>query len=292
VTRALALAVVVLTLTGGIASAATPPSWASVAATLEGGVDPASSNPCTRGVVTCVDVVAKEMRRRERTLAARCDHTAVFADVYRVVTEQFRQGWPRDFTAPGYIANLDAVFAKYYFDTYDRWKRGDEVPPAWSIALDTGRDREAAGVGDMMLGLNAHISRDLPFVIEQVGLTNADGTSALDDFNRANSILVDALPTTLASVSKRFDPDVAHLDVPGFATDEEAFRALITTWRAEAWTRAQQLVDAPTPEDRQAIVDQIESVAATRAVALAAATAYIPFVSSTTERDRYCRAHR
>jgi hypothetical protein len=105
-------------------------------------------------------------------------------------------------------------------------------------------------------------------------------------------VLVDALPATLASVSTRFDPDVAHLDVPGFAADEEAFRTLITTWRTEAWANAQRLLDAPTPEDHQAIVDQIESTATTRALAIAAATAYVPFVSSTADRDRFCRAHR
>jgi len=274
------------------ASAATPPTWTTVDATLEPGVDRTSTNPCNRGTVTCVDIVVNEMARRERRLAASCDHNALFIDVYRIVTERVRRGWPRDFTTPSWVANLDAVFARFSFDSYDRWQRGEAVPGAWSIALDAGHDRLVAGIGDVLLGLNAHVTRDLPLVLEQVGLASIDGTSAFDDFDRANDLLVAALGPTLTSASTRYDPGLAHFDVPGFAADEEAFRALITTWRTEAWVNAQRLVDAATPEDRQAVVEQIESLATTRALAIEAATAYVPFVSSTSARDRFCRAHR
>jgi hypothetical protein len=304
VTRARALALT-LTIVAGVPAMATnvvasaaaksadgPPSWRVITATLESGVDPTSDNPCNRGERVCVDAVVHEMRRRERLLAARCDHNAVFAVVYRVVTAQVGRGWPRDFTSPEWIANFDAVFGEFYFDSYDRWTRREVVPAAWSIALDAGRDRTVSGLGDVLLGLNAHISRDLPFVLAEVGLTTVEGTSAHDDFERANDLLVDLLDDTLASVSTRFDPSVAVFEVPGIAADEEAFRALITTWRAEAWTRAQQLVAAPTPEARQVAAEQIEAIAASRALAITAATAYVPFVSSTAARDRFCRARR
>jgi hypothetical protein len=288
-----AVVTVVVALTGVPAGAASPPTWASVDATLEAGVDPTSRNPCNRGTVVCVDAVVGEMARRERRLAARCDHNALFADVYRVVTERVRRGWPRDFAAPAWVANLDAVFARFYFDSYDRWKAGDEgVTAAWRIALDAGDDRVVSGMGDIMLGLNAHITRDLPFVLEAVGLQTVEGTSARVDFDGANDLLVATLGATLASVGRQFDPEVAHLDVPGFAADEEAFRALISTWRTEAWTHAQQLVAAPTPEARQVVVNQIEALATSRALALRAATAYVPFVSGTAARDRFCRSRR
>jgi hypothetical protein len=268
------------------------PSWKSISRTLEPRVDPASTNPCNRGDVGCIDAVLTEMRRRLRPLATRCDHNVMFSYTYLKTTEQFRTAWPHGFGDPAYVAHLDAIFAHYYFDALDRWKRGENVPEAWRLVFAAARDKDVTGVGDMLLGMNAHISRDLPFVLEDVGLVRADGSSGLDDFSAANTVIAVAQDVVLDGAARRFDPDVARIAIPGLVLGKDGFIALVGTWRAESWARAEQLVQAATPEARQAVVDQIEAVARARALLITAGTSYLPVFSGTEDRDRFCRAHR
>ena len=160
------------------------PAWDRIAKTLTPALDPTSTNPCNRGSVGCIDAALKEMKRRERALTASCDHNVMFAYTYRMTTAAFRAGWPRDFASPAYIAHLDGTFAEYYFDAYDTWSSGrGTVSEAWRIAFDAAHARSVSGLGDMLLGINAHISRDLPFVLADVGLVRPDGSSALADYN-------------------------------------------------------------------------------------------------------------
>jgi hypothetical protein len=269
-----------------------PKSWDTIKETYAAALDPTSTNPCTRGSVECIDAVVREMRRRERALAIKCDHSVMFAYTYRATTNSFRVGWPRDFASPAYMAHLDGAFAMYYFDAYDAWKKGDRgVSDAWQTAFDAAASNSVSGLGDMLLGINAHISRDLPFVLEEIGLTRPDGTSALDDYNLANQILVDTQGGALGGAARRFDPDVANVSIPGLFVGKDGFLALYRAWRAESWSRAEQLVSAASPEARQSIADQIEVVAQSRALAIATATAYVPFLSSTAAREKFCRAH-
>jgi Family of unknown function (DUF5995) len=290
---ALALAVVsALVVVPAHSSGATTqtPPWERIAKSLTPALDPTSTNPCNRGSVGCIDKALKEMKRRERVLTARCDHNVMFAYTYRVTTAMFRAGWPRDFASPTYIAHLDGTFAERYFDAYDTWNSGrGEVPEAWRIAFDAAEARSVSGLGDMLLGINAHISRDLPFVLTDVGLVRPDGSSALDDYNLANQVIVDVQNTVLDGAARRFDPDVAMVTIPGLFVGRGGFLALIAAWRGEAWSRAQQLAAATTPAARQLVVDQIEGVAQARALAIATATTYLPLVSSTDARDRFCR---
>ncbi|MEX1008741.1 MAG: DUF5995 family protein [Acidimicrobiia bacterium] len=274
-------------------AASPPPSWQKIVKTLEPRLDPASKSPCNRGSVTCVDAVLKEMKRRERAFAVKCNHNVMFSYTYRVTTEHVRSGWPRDFDSPAYIAHMDAIFAKSYFDAYDRWKDGGSgVSEAWTIALDAARSKSVSGLGDMLLGINAHISRDLPFVVEQVGLLGPDGSSALDDYNRFNQIIVETQGLALDGAARRFDPEVATVSIPGLVVGKDGLLELFSAWRAEAWARAEQLVSAATPEDRQAVVDEIEAIALARALLIQVGTAYVPFFSSTADRDEFCRDHR
>lgn len=266
-------------------------AWDRIAKTLTPGLDPTATNPCNRGSVGCIDAALKEMKRRERALMASCDHSVMFAYTYRVTTAVFRDGWPQDFASPAYIAHLDGTFADYYFDAYDTWSSGrGALSESWRIAFDAAHARSVSGLGDMLLGMNAHISRDLPFVLADVGLVLPDGSSALDDYNSANEVIIDAQTLVIDGAARRFDPEVASVTIPGLFVGKGGFLALLAAWRGEAWSRAQQLAAAPTPAARQLVVDQIEGLAQARALTIAAATTYVPFVSSTDTRDRFCRA--
>jgi hypothetical protein len=266
------------------------PTWKDVVRTLSDEVKPSSPNPCNRGDELCIGIVLGEMTRRMGPLARKCSHLAPFGATYAIVTQQFHNTWPLTFRDPAYIAHMDALFARDYFGAYDAWKRGSsDVAPAWQVAFDAAKAKSVSGLGDMLLGMNAHISNDLPFVLERIGLQDTSGSDAYGDFALTNEVLADVQSLSIDTVAKEFDPSVANVAVPGVVVGRDGFVALIGAWRTEAWARAQQLIAAATPADHRAVVDAIRSTANSRALLIRTATSYLPGLGATTSRDDYCR---
>lgn len=271
---------------------AIPPSerWEAIARGLGGPEAPGSPNVCNRGERACIEEVVREMRRRFDALAAACDHKAAFAFMYLQVTEAVGGGGTSLFRDPEYLNHLDAVFAQLYFSAFDRHTRGadDDVPAAWRVAFEAADARRVTGLGDMLLGMNAHISRDLPFALAGIGLDTAEGESGRADYDRVNGLLADVQDPMLAAASDRLDPTIAsfRLDALDFGATDVA--ELIATWRSEAYRNAQSLIAAPTPAERTRVTTRIERNAESRARVLEAATSYALLGETTVERDRHC----
>jgi hypothetical protein len=249
------------------------------------------------GTLQCVDAVVREMTSRFDALAASCDHKAVFSLLYLRTTEEYRRTVavnPQFFRDPAYVNHEDALFADYYFWAMDA--TGAEfasVPLAWQIAMDAASRREVSGSGDILLGMNAHINRDLPFVLAAKGLTHPDGSSRKPDHDKVNEILhrVTEGPV-LYEAARRFDPSITSTDVPGTRLDNEVLFQLVVTWREQAWHNAVRLANAPTSLVRQLVANEIEQFAAAEALTIKATYAYLPPVTSTTARDAYCASTR
>ena len=144
-----------------------------------GQLDPSSSNICESGEPACMDAVVDEMSRRIAALG--CSHLAPFATMYRQVSAEIRASVDaRRYADPAYVAHLDSVFATFYFHALDSWRAGrrNQVPQAWRMAFSAADNGQVSTLGDMLLGMNAHISRDLPFALASVGLRYPDGRSA------------------------------------------------------------------------------------------------------------------
>ncbi len=254
-----------------------------------------SQPPCPTGTLQCVDGVLSEMTQRFRNLAKRCDHDAPFALLYLRTTEEYRRTVAADpmfFVDTAYVNREDAVFADDYFAAYDAWHtQTGVVPPSWAIAFEAAEYGQVSGGGDILLGINAHINRDLPFSLARLGLTHPDGASRKPDHDKVNEILARvARGPVLDEAARRFDPSIRNSDVPGTTLDNDAVLQLVVSWRERAWHNAVRLVMASSPTERQVVAEDIEQSAAAQAVALKASTAYTPPVSSTASRDAYCAA--
>src|SRR6185369_16391488 len=86
--------------------------------------EPSSSNLCAAGQLACVDAVVQEMTTRFDALDATCNHNAMFALTYLRTTEAYRVAVvePGFFSDPNFINHQDALFAKYYFDSWDEYR--------------------------------------------------------------------------------------------------------------------------------------------------------------------------
>ena len=266
-------------------------NWADLLPGLSTGYDPSDANDCKAGRIQCVDSVVREMTRRFDSLAGACDHDSLFALAYLRTTEEYRRAAvgegdypdPSLFEDPGFVNHEDAVFARYYFEAFDRWHKGDgaAVPPAWRVAFQSADARAVSGSGNVLLGISAHINRDLPFVLAEIGLVKPDGSSLKADHDRVNQFLNRV--AFYEEAAARFD---STLESSTWLPGGTAIHTVIA-WREQAWRNAERLAAAATPNDRAAVARSIEDLAHAEALTLAASYAYGPLRSSA-DRDAYC----
>jgi hypothetical protein len=250
--------------------------------------DPVGSNACQQGKPTCVDAVIKEMTRRFNPLASSCDHDAIFSLTYLRTTQAYRQAIsdPQFFSNNAFVNREDAQFSSLYFTADSDYRAGlhDQVPATWRVTFDAAETKKVSAAGNLLLGMNAHITRDLPVVLDQLGLGNKA------DHDKVNQILATVAEPLLQEIGRRFDPSINTSDVPGTQLDNDALLQLVYAWREEAWQAATALHTAPTPVAKKAVMAEIEVNSATRARSLVSSYTYPPGQSSA-QRDAYCATH-
>lgn len=256
--------------------------------------DPSSSNDCVAGRPKCLNATLKELSRIADSTAQSCGHDAVFSRAYVRMTQEY--GWARDI--PGYyqdvpFANhLDAVFARYYTDAYYNYQSGSlgSVPQAWQIAFKASKNEQVSGSGSLLLGMNAHINRDLPFVLAATGLVAPDGSSRKSDYDADEQWLNTATKPLIAELAARFDPTVDDASDPFGITNTALFQ-LVSAWREAAWRNAEALVSAPDAATRAQVAASIENTATTEAKTIMATQSYLPPLTTAGPRDQFCATH-
>ncbi|MFL6061924.1 MAG: DUF5995 family protein [Marmoricola sp.] len=255
---------------------------------------PTSDNDCVAGRPSCLQATLKEQSRIADQTASTCSHNAIFARAYVRMTQLY--GYTR--AIPGYYQDVpyfnhvDAVFARYYTDAYYSWQSGNRaaVPQAWLTALDAAKNKKVSGSGDLLLGMNAHINRDLPYVMAAAGIVAPDGSSRKVDYDAVEAWLYDATAPLIAEFAARFDPSIDDTADP-FGIGNFALFQLVSAWRENAWRNAEALVSAPTSAARALVSATIETEANTAAQAILTSQSYVPLLTSTAPRDTFCAAH-
>jgi hypothetical protein len=256
-----------------------------------------------------MDDVVTEMTQRLDHLAAGCSDLAPFALMYRQVSEEVRASVrARRYRSPAYVAHLDSVFATLYFRALDEWRLGhrDQVPRAWRIAFSSAVSHRVSALGDLLLGMNAHISRDLPYSLAAVGLRLPDGRDAVPDALAVNRDIARSQEPAIAGVARRFDPrvrDTDQLERPGEPGqigrlklgkigDPRQMGKVIAAWRLEAVDNARRLLAARSRAERLRVDTAIDAHATLRALLIEDATAYRSPKRDAEARLRYCIAAR
>lgn len=238
---------------------------------------------CRDGNPGCIDTTIADMAARFESLRPSCDHSALFSLLYLRVTERYKS-WaetPGRFDSVATVNREDAIFYDLYGSTFGEWRAGhpEKVPPIWRLAYATADARQALGTGDLLLGMAAHILRDLPFTLHHVGAVTRH------DHLVINSMLESVYSSVVAEAARRFDPTVSLGDlVPG---TRFTVVQIIAQWRDKAWRDAQALAAAPTRAARQQVANRIEKEAWTTGLTLYLGTRY-PAQQATVTRDSHC----
>jgi hypothetical protein len=243
---------------------------------------------CRKATMRCFSDTIARMRKLQKKFG--CDHRAVFATTYLLLTQQMRstiRKHPHYFHDLKWLIYEDTVFANYYFRVLDADARGRPIPQAWKIAFDTAKAGDANGGQDMLLGINAHVQRDMPFVLATVGIRTKKGDTRKPDHDVVNQILSDAYEPIVTAIGRRYDSLVTISNASWNPLDDFAGLEMVKGWREGVWRNAERLLDAKTAAERRQVSDSIEQNAAAWATSIA--TPQIP-PGYRAQRDAYCRA--
>ncbi len=245
---------------------------------------------CRVSTAKCVDTEVRRMTRLRDRLS--CDHRAVFDTTYLTLTKVFRRTLHTEhlYEHPHYLYTEDALFADFYFDTVEAYRKGVEVPPAWKIAFETAADGNANGAQDMLLGINAHVQNDMPFVIAALGTRTRSGESRKPDHDAVNEVLTKAYEPVVHAIRDHYDNLVGVTNSDATPLDDFAGLHLVRGWREKVWREAERLANAKTQAQRNQVASEIQQYAATNARAIANANLTLPPDYRQT-RDAYCAAH-
>ncbi|MDQ3785433.1 MAG: DUF5995 family protein [Actinomycetota bacterium] len=284
-----ACVVVMVALIGNTAvrPASAGPPWSQIMKTFKPGWDPKSSNVCVRGDVMCVEAVVAEMKRRNEPLMDSCDHNAVFSLLYLRTTQEYLRtvkSNPNYFSNTPFVNHEDALFALYYFRAFDDYQAGrmNQVPSAWKIAFDSARDGSTTGGGDLLLGVSAHINRDLPYVLDAIDAPGQPNGKA--DHDKVNEILQRVQTPAIEETARRLDPTIDDAQVEGTRLDDDGFLQIVKNWREHGWRNAVLLSTDPT-----LATNKIETNATAQATTLA--TGNQADETAREQRDSYCALH-
>ncbi|HKP90977.1 MAG TPA: DUF5995 family protein [Thermoleophilaceae bacterium] len=243
---------------------------------------------CRTATVACVDTEIRRLRAAQTRF--RCDHRAVFATTYLELTRELRRTLRRDprfFRWPRYLYLEDALFADVYFNSLRADRLGKPVPPAWRIAFETAKSGQVNAAQDMLLGINAHVQNDMPFVLAALGLRSTKGDSRKPDHDKVNLILDAAYEPVVRAISRRFDPFVDTTNASWNPLDDVGGLEMVKGWREQVWRNAERLLSARDAAERRQVASQIQQGAAAWARMIAAPQT----PNYRAQRDAYCAKH-
>lgn len=266
-------------------------SWSSLLPPLPTGQGPAPSaeDRCGTDGLRCMREVERTLRRIEDHYG--CDHRAVFATTYRLVTRELRRQLQQDpsfFDDPAGLGLEALWFVHTYVRTLRDYAADREVPGAWELVLDANTTGDHTAGQDMLGSINAHVQHDMPFAVARTGLRTPSGRSRKPDHDRVNRLLSRAYDEIVPAVGRRYDPSVLATGGGPSPVDDLTSAQLVAGWREGVWRNAERLARAGTRWRRRLVVTSI----ARNAVAWSrlATTGQIPDYRSF--RDAYCRARQ
>jgi hypothetical protein len=121
-----------------------------------------------------------------------------FNKLYLEVTQQVETAPQRHWAAPGFLAALDVVFAKRYFEAFDAAGSGTKLPEeyafhAWKPLFEARFETGIAPVQFALAGMNAHINHDLAIALcdtcAERGTEPDDNGPEHRDFESVNGLI-------------------------------------------------------------------------------------------------------
>lgn len=136
----------------------------------------------------------------------------------------------------------------------------DRIPVAWQQSFDAC-DEGSSVFQCLMLGVNAHINRDLPYAVIEAGV-DVNCTRCSQDYFRVDDVMRLSIPLVRRRIASAYGADLPLTQRWfGRLVDAGMARAIRQT-RRNSWTHAQLLARAETESARAHVDQMIEEYAA------------------------------
>jgi uncharacterized protein DUF5995 len=211
-----------------------------------------------------IDDVVAGLAALEGALANARDLRGLFVMTYRASTATI-QRWidRRTFLDNQLMARLVVTFGNLYRSAVAEYAAGERsrVPVAWQQSFDACITGRGTALQCLMLSVNAHVNRDLPYAILDAGV-DVDCTHGYSDYVR-----IDGVTPLSVALARRNIARVYWRDIPlsqrlfGRGMEALVVRS-VERARRTAWTLAQRLARAETDAARAQIGQMIEHRAA------------------------------
>lgn len=222
-----------------------------------------------------LDAVAERMDRRLAEFQEAGDHRSIFLTVYRAMTAQMQRFLPAGrFLDPQWTLALTTRFAGMYFEADEAFSHPDQVCPGpWQCAFAAASVRRVLTLEHALLGINAHITYDLPRAVADNLVEFSDlvpGTHGMPvsgvlvrrryDYEVVNDILAHTTDMVQDALVQTFSPFLKVLDTLAMRFDEYAAEMFLRYARTQGWTHAVALGFARDDHERELIRAQLEHV--------------------------------
>jgi hypothetical protein len=214
-----------------------------------------------------VDDVIDGLMMLERQLLAREDRRGLFVSVYLQSNLTIREWIVRDrFLEGARVSSCLVAFANTFREALSRYESGayDAVPAPWRDAFAAAGANACSLFQHVMLGINAHINRDLPHALLDARVDVHCDRSVADHW-RVGDALQAATPRVRERLAVLYERRLLLANsLFGRQIDRRvdlAFRGA----RAMAWTLAKALQAASTSAERATVSARIEMHASARA---------------------------
>ena len=205
--------------------------------------------------------LSARLEARARELDRQKDSRAVFTHAYALMTAQIAAELPTDPSFdPSWTVCLAEAFASRYFGALDAYDRGEGVPPAWDTVFHAICDRRTSVVEDLVFAMTAHIVRDLPHALLDVGLRDSSGRPRIHDFQAINDVLGHEIQPIVNATSRRYGRYLKFLDRLGKPYDRILTNYGIRLSRGVAWYNAMRLENPNESVDAAGSIEKSPAV--------------------------------
>jgi hypothetical protein len=217
-----------------------------------------------RSPYSSVDGARQGLAALEQYFWDRHDRRAVFALAYRDMTGEVKRRLDeRWFLDNEWVDRLVIAFANFYRQALYDFERGSfrTVPRAWIIAFETSRQDRTVLPQDLVLGINAHINRDLPLALYAVTI-DPERDKHYHDHMAINTVLATLTDVIQDRMVELYGPAIHLVDEALGRLDEQIAGFTLTKAREQCWTAAVELAAARDERARAAIIRRLDRRAA------------------------------
>ena len=177
-------------------------------------------------------VLADTIEQLRADALAADDATGYFPAMYARVTQRIdRAATDGQFGDGAGMADFARTFAGYFL----RPRAGtDPVPGSWKAAWDVGGDGKLLIVQHLLLGINAHVNHDLPWVVVELADARGDIDGLRADFDAVNDVLASTMPDVLRDLGRAS----RWVNIAANAGGSRAFGFSLRAARDQAWRTA------------------------------------------------------